>query len=131
METLKTDVFPRGRLATYWLIFKQGSDRPKALTVDILPGGEALAVFSFEEEALLFLVVQGLTGAWTARVIAATELVSALLDSRPNHVALDPLPGSLGDKMPSLMTMPKERFLRDLVRKLAPATARPVSRRGE
>jgi len=96
METLKTEVFPGGRRATYWLIVERGRDRPAALTVGTSPELEALAVSSFREEALLFLSVQGFAEGWTVTEVATEELISVLLDSRPARVALDPLPGGSG-----------------------------------
>jgi hypothetical protein len=62
METLKTEALPGGRRATYWLVVERGLDLPEALIVGDHPDEEALAVFSFEEEALLFLSVHSLTG---------------------------------------------------------------------
>jgi hypothetical protein len=125
METLKTEASPGGRRAPYWLVVEWGPTRPEAFTVGDLPGEEALAVFSFEEEALLFLSVQGLTEGWAVREAAADELVSFLLDSRPARVALDPLPGPLGRKMVSLLSMERERFLSNLLRKRWPVGVLP------
>jgi hypothetical protein len=62
METLRTEALPGGRRATYWLLIERGQDRPAAFTVGTFPDEEALAVFSFREEALLFLCVQGRAG---------------------------------------------------------------------
>jgi hypothetical protein len=125
METLKTEALPGGRRATYWLLAERGPARPERFTVEDLPGEEALAVFSFEEEALLFLSVQGLEEGWAVRKIAADELVSVLLDSCPAGVAMDPLPGPLGGKMVSLLSMERERFLSDLLRKWWPVAVLP------
>jgi hypothetical protein len=126
----RTGGFARGRWATYWLIVERGLDRPGAPTVGILPDEEALAVFSFEDEALLVLSVQGLAENWTARQFVAADLVPYLLDSRPARVALDPLPGFLGGQMFGLPSMPKERFLRDLVLKRESSAKRPHPVRG-
>lgn len=131
MQTLETGAFPGGRQTAYWLIFERSADRPEPLTVGTFPD-EALAVFSFEDEALLFLAVQGLTEVWTAKEISVIDLVFILLETPPNRVALDPLPGHLGGKMVGLLSVSKERFLRDLVRKRAPVAAgpSPAGRRG-
>jgi hypothetical protein len=125
METLKTETWSGRRRTTYWLIVERGPDLPVALTVGTVPDEEALAVFSFEEEALLFLSVQGLTEDWAVTEVAADELVSVLVDSCPNRVALDPLPGPLGGKMVGLLSMERERFLDSLVRRRASVTASP------
>ena len=119
METLKTDALPGGRRATYWLVVERGLDLPEALIVGDHLDEEALAVFSFEEEALLFLSVHSLTGGWIVKEVAVAELASILLDPRPTRIALDLLPAVLGGQIVGLLSMPKERFLRDLVRKRA------------
>jgi hypothetical protein len=132
METLKTEALPGGRRATYWLVVERGPGRPPALTVGTFPDEEALAVFSFREEALLFLSVQGLAGGWTVTEVGADELISVLLDSCPARVALDPLPGPLGGNMVGLLSMERERFLGGLLRKfwtLAAPSTRATSRR--
>jgi hypothetical protein len=128
METLRTEALPGGRRATYWLLIERGQDRPAAFTVGTFPDEEALAVFSFREEALLVLCVQGLAGGWTATEVGADELVSVLLDSCPARVALDPLPGPLGEKMVGLLSIERERFLGDLLRKRWPVAAAPSTR---
>jgi hypothetical protein len=130
MQTLETEAFPDGRRTTYWLIFSRSPDRPEPLTVGTFPH-EALAVFTFEEEARFFLTVQGLTELWTAKEISVIDLVSILLDTLPNHVALDPLPGPFGDKMVGMLSVSRERFLRDLVRKRRPVAALIFVDRGD
>ena len=130
MQTLETGVSPTWRRSTYWLILDRNLDRYEPLTVGTFPD-EALAVFSFEEEALLFLAVRGLTDGWAAKEIYAIDLVSILLETPANRVALDPLPGPLGGKLVGLLSVSKERFLRDLVRKQRPVAARPVGGCGE
>jgi hypothetical protein len=133
METLKSEAFHGGRRATYWLIVERGRVCPAALTVGTSSDEEALAIFSFREEALLFLSVQGLAEGWTVTEAKADELISVLLDSCPARVALDPLPGVLGGKMVGLLSEERERFLGDLLRKRWPAAARlrPVRGCGE
>ena len=123
MDELKIESSSTVRLATYWMIVERGPSRPEALTVGTPPGEEALAIFSFEEEARLFLFAQELAEGWVARKIAAPELVSVLLNSRPARIALDPLPGDLGGKTVDLLSMSRERFLRVLVREWDPAVA--------
>jgi hypothetical protein len=130
MQSLETGVAPSGRRTTYWLILDRNLDRPEPLTVGTFPD-EALAVFSFEEEALLFLAVRGLTEGWAAKEIYAIDLVSILLETPADRVALDPLPDPLGGKLVGLLSVSKERFLRDLVRKQRPVATRPVGGCGE
>jgi hypothetical protein len=60
-----------------------------------------LPVFSFEEEAEMFLRLGGYDGAWRARESSAGELVSVLCSSCKDvrGLALDPLPEMLKDGM--------------------------------
>jgi len=125
METLRTETLPGGRRATYWLVVEKAPGRPSALTVGASPDEEALAVFSFREEALPFLCMQGLAEGWTVTEVGAEELISVLFDSRPARVALDPLPGPLGGKMVSLLSMERERFVTALLRRWWPAAVLP------
>lgn len=117
METLITEAQPERRPTTYWLIVERGPDRPVALTVGAFSDEEALAVFSFEEEALLFLSVQGLAEDCAVTEVAADELASVLLSSYPRWVTLDPLPGPLGGKLVGLLSVERERFLAGLERR--------------
>jgi hypothetical protein len=132
MDELKTTSSPPEHRATYWLIVTPGTDRPEALAVETFPGEQALAVFSFEEEARLFLFAQESTEGWVARKFAASELVSVLLDSRPARIALDPLPENLGGKLVGgLLSVSRERFLRGLVREWDPTVAHPYLIEGQ
>jgi len=128
METLKTEAGRERRRTTYWLIVERGPDRPVALTVGAFPDEEALAVFSFEEEALLFLSVEGLAEDWAVTEVLADELASVLSGSYPGWVTLDPLPGPLGGKMARLLSMERERFLAGLERRTAGDPLRPSVR---
>jgi hypothetical protein len=128
METLKTEARRERRGTTYWLIVERGLGRPVALTVGAFPDEEALAVFSFEEEALLFLSVQGLAEDWAVTEVVANELATVLSDSYPGWVTLDPLPGPLGEKVAGLLSMERERFLAGLERRAAGDPLRPFVR---
>ena len=128
METLKTEARRERRRTTYWLIVERGPVRPVALTVGAFPDEEALAVFSFEEEALLFLSVQGLAEDWAVTEVLADELASVLSGSYPGWVTLDPLPGPFGGKLAGLLSMDRERFLAGLERRTAGDPLRPFVR---
>ena len=128
METLITEARPGRRPTTYWLIVERGPGRPVALTVGAFPDEEALAVFSFEEEALLFLSVQGLAEECAVTEVAADELAAVLLSSYPRWVTLDPLPGPLGGKLVGLLSVERERFLAGLERRTGGDPLRPFVR---
>jgi hypothetical protein len=128
METLKTEARRERRRTTYWLIVERGPDRPVALTVGAFSDEEALAVFSFEEEALLFLSVQGLAETWAVTEVVADELASVLSGSYPGWVTLDPLPGPLGGKMAGLLSVERKRFLAGLERRATGDPLRPFVR---
>ena len=100
---------------TRWLIARDGRVEPlcvRAGTARVLP------VFSFEEEAEMFLRLGGYdTGIWRARESSAGELVSVLygpcIDAK--GVALDPLPEMLKDGTVGLVSVGRGRFLGQLL----------------
>ena len=76
-----------------------------------------LAVFSFEEEAILFLRLGGYDGRWRARESCADELVSVLYGPSKGvkSVALDPLPEMLEDGTLALVEVGRERFVEQIL----------------
>lgn len=52
---------------TFWLIVRDDGDRPEVFTLGADSDVKTLPVFSFEEEALLFLRLGGLEERWRAR----------------------------------------------------------------
>lgn len=76
-------------------------------------GEEALAVFSFDEEAELFLQLGALGDGWRIKPVATDELFSQLLMSRApfRRVALDPFPEVAGRRMVDLVCVSRERFI--------------------
>ena len=101
----------------YWMITRNDNRPLEVLTTGLTSGEEALAVFSHQEEAEMFLWLweAGCNG-WHARESSAGELVSVL--SGPcadvERVALDPLPEMVLEKTVGLVSMGRERFV-DLV----------------
>ncbi len=98
---------PRNRRArtpnlttVYWLIENPGSGRSRVFTVCIDAEKEALPVFSYPEEAEMFLKLDGLEeGGWRIAGSTAGDLVSRLSEYRRagiELVALDPLPEMMG-----------------------------------
>jgi len=83
------------------------------LTSRLASGEEALPVFSFEEEARMFLELRALGGDWRVRVTSPGELISVLfcLCVRVKRVALDPLPHPDGAALNHLMSMEREAFM--------------------
>jgi hypothetical protein len=82
-------------------------------------GGEevVLPVFSFEEEAELFLRLGAPGGGWLARETGAGELASLLLGplSGVERVALDPLPGGLTETVIGLVSTDRVTFIERLL----------------
>jgi hypothetical protein len=107
----------RYRSSAYWLIATNENGPLEVLTTGLTGGEEALPVFSYEEEAELFLWLGGVREDWQARETTAGELTSLLygLCLRVKKVALDPLPEMLDEKTVGLVSLNRERFLDLLV----------------
>ena len=94
-----------------------GGGPPEVLT---LGGGDGveddwtiLPVFSFEEEAQLFLHLCGFSGGWRASKSAIADLALVLFDACPDarRVALDPIP-EIGPYGPhDLVSLSREEFV--------------------
>ncbi len=81
-------------------------------------GRTVLPVFSFEEEAALYLR-RGLRGSWQLRRTEAGELVSLLcsLCREVELVALDPVSDVEADVMNGFVSLERERFVDVLLRR--------------
>jgi hypothetical protein len=107
------------RLASrpFWLTVKDEPGRIDVLTANLITGEAALPVFSFEDEARMFLEL-GALGSWRVRVTSAGELISVL--SGPcagiRRVVLDPLPGLDGEGLNDLLSMEREAFMESLLK---------------
>lgn len=115
---------PRNRAArppdlatTYWLIENAEAGWPEAFTVRIDAKREALPVFSFPEEAEMFLTLGGLEErGWRTAEGTAGEILSRLAEYRRagvGLVALDPLPEMMGpmfDTTIALVTLSLDGF---------------------
>ncbi len=109
---------PGARPTSYWLIAKRGVVWTEVLTMRV--GGEkALAVFSFEEEAGLFLLFEDAGPGWWVRKTTTEEVVHVLFGSRAaaRRVVLDPLPAVLGDETNLLASLGRERVRAGLGRR--------------
>ncbi len=108
--------------SSLWLIARYRVSRLDVLTMDTEEGdGGSLPVFSFEEEAQMFLRLSEdvETAGWWVRKATAGELVSLLLApswAKVKRVALDPLPTtSLGRVIAPLFCVGRERFAEELL----------------
>ena len=109
----KEETVPPGRRAgSAWRLISRSGDLTDVLTVDS-GGEEALAVFSFDEEAELFLRLGSLGDGWRIEPVAAGELFSQLLGPRApfRRVALDPFPEVAARRMVDLVCLSRERFI--------------------
>jgi hypothetical protein len=97
-----------------WLIANHDNGRMAVLTLGPGRDEEVLPVFSFEEEAEIFLRFEMPETGWRARKTTAGELVSLLcgLCAGVRKVVLDPLPVVDGGMLFDLAGPGKEDFLR-------------------
>ncbi len=105
------------RRSQYWLLTKRRRGRLEVLITCLADGRRVLPVFSFEEEAALFLCL-GLQGSWQLRRTGAGELVSLLYGPcrEVELVALDPMSDVEADVMNRLVSLDRGRFVDVLLR---------------
>jgi hypothetical protein len=103
----------------YWLITMHAASKIDVLTVRVDSGGEALAVFSFEEEAKMFLDLRLAASeeGWCVRQTSMGEIVSVLYGpcSDAKEVVLDPVPEVGRKELVGLLNMHRNDFLRFLL----------------
>jgi hypothetical protein len=108
------------RLASrrFWLIVRHDVCRMEVLTTGLPSGEEALPVFSFEDEARMFLEL-ATSDCWRVRETTAGELISLLLGlcAGVDRVVLDPLPGQFAQALADLVSMRREDFIESYARK--------------
>jgi hypothetical protein len=102
----------------YWLLAKRGTGGLEVLTTSLADGRRVLPVFSFEEEADLYLHL-GIRGSWRVRLTEAGELLSLLycLCNKVDLVALDPMSEVETEVMDRLVSLERERFMDTLRRR--------------
>jgi hypothetical protein len=104
----------------YWVIAKDARDGfgwPDPLTVELDGTGQALPVFSFEEEAEMFLWLQTTEDGREVREATPEQLVSILYGpcADVGRVMLDPLP-EIGARMQnSLLGMDRNDFVESVL----------------
>ena len=114
----------------YWVIAKDakaGVDRPDLLAVDLDGTGQALPIFSFEEEAEMFLWLQTTEDGREVRETTPEQLVSILYGPCANvgRVMLDPLP-EIGARMQnSLLGMDRNDFVESILRGVGDGSEEP------
>src|SRR5215210_8227392 len=109
----------------YWVIAKDAKDakdgfgRPDLLTVDLDGTGQALPVFSFEEEAERFLWLQTSEDGREVKETTPEQLVSNLYGpcaEDVGRVMLDPLPEIGARLQNSLLGMDRNDFVESVLR---------------
>src|SRR5919107_5961533 len=104
----------------YWVIARDAKDgfgQPDLLTLDLDGTGETLPVFSFEEEAEMFLWLQTTEDGREVRETTAGQLVSILYGPCADlgRVMLDPLP-EIGARLQiSLVGMDRRDFVESVM----------------
>jgi hypothetical protein len=102
---------------TYWIVTRRETGRTAPLIVTLPEGGEALPVFSFEEEAEMFLWFVENGDEWQAFEVSGGEVLSFLFGPRAiaQNVALDPSPEIVNEMAVGLVTLSRERFVGRIV----------------
>ncbi len=112
----------------FWLIVRHDVGRMEVLTTGLPSGEEALPVFSFEDEASIFLELGAFDGDWRVRVTGAGELISILycLCASVRRIALDPLPGPAA-VLNDLVSMRREAFVEFAGEEECGASSAPIA----
>jgi hypothetical protein len=89
--------------SAWWQLARHRDSQTKVLTL-AFGGSEMLPVFSFREEAEMYIRIEILGSDWRIRETGAGELVSVLNGpcASVRSVALDPLPNMLTDELVGL-----------------------------
>ena len=115
----------------YWVIANDGFGKPDLLTVDLDGAGEALPIFSFEEEAEMFLWLRRTEDGQEVRETTPGQIVSILYGpcADVGRVMLDPLP-EIGARMQiSLLGMDRRDFVESVMGARSLETPHKPSRR--
>ena len=110
-------VHRRAGTQRYWVIAKDGFGQPDLLTVDLDGTGQALPVFSFEEEAEMFLWLQTTEDGREVRETTPGQLVSILYGpcADVGRVMLDPLPEIGASMQIGLFGMDRHDFVESVM----------------
>ena len=120
LQLLKGSSRAPGRRNSYWLITKRRRGRVDVMTIGLADGRNVLPVFSFEEEAALFLRL-GVQGSWQVRRAEAGELISLLYGPcrGVELVALDPVSDVEAELVNRFVSFGRKRFADVLLRREA------------
>lgn len=111
---------PTTHRRTFWLVMRHRSAQVEVLAAELTSGKLVLPVFSFAEEAHLFLLLLGgfddnglARDGWWVRRTEAGELISMLLGPCRGieRVALDPLPEVGAELVNRLVSLDRKSFL--------------------
>ncbi len=97
----------------YWLLVRDTDDGSEVLTTKLSNGGRMLSVFSFEEEAEMFLCFRGPRDGWRTREISPGELrplFYTVLDDVV-CVTLDPIPENSCLDTSALLSITRQDFM--------------------
>jgi hypothetical protein len=102
-----------------WLITKRITSKTDIFTTHLCGDSKAFVVFSFQEEAEMFLDLQlsASKDGWKVRQTSVEELVSIIYGSCSDtkKVVLDPVPEIRGEALADPLSMPRDDFLRFLL----------------
>jgi hypothetical protein len=108
-----------------WLITKHTTNRMDVFTTYLCDDHKALAIFTFQEEAEMFLDLRlaASKDGWKVRQTSVGELVSVLYGpcSDTQKVVLDPVPEIGGEVLVDLLSTSRNAFLRFLLGEEVPS----------
>lgn len=108
-----TDAFQATRQILYWLLVRDTENGTETLTTGLSNSGRMLPVFSFREEAEMYLCLRGPRDEWRIRGISSRELRS-LFDTALENIAsvtLDPIPENSFLDTSGLLSITRQDFL--------------------
>ena len=97
----------------FWLLARYRTGGTEVLRITLTSGEEALPVFSFEDEAKMFLKLGTSCGGWRVRVTTVGELVSVLFGpcAGVGWIVLDPLPPPFAESLMDPAGMGRDAFM--------------------
>lgn len=111
----EADRIPRSK--SYWLLVRNGRGQTEVLSTSLSGGQQALPVFSFEEEAKMFLCLRDSQDGWRVEETAAEELLSMLdTDLSAGCVTLDPIPEDSCLNSTGILSISQKDFMERLRR---------------